>query len=191
MLQRVNESSDASAMRASNVRVIDAAKVPGGPYKPDLRTNGMLGALTGLFLGVAFVIMRERADRTIQEPGDISYYLNLPELGIIPSAQNLRSFGYFRKKPLAEGSADTALSTRVEGLKDDRIELVTWNKKASMVAESFRTVLTSLLFTGQNGSRPRVLYHDQRLPLRRQNHRRLQLGDCLGRSETLHPHHRR
>ena len=156
MLQRVNESSVASAMRASNVRVIDAAKVPRRPYKPDLQTNAALGALAGLFCGIGFVIMRERADRTIQEPGDIGYYLNLPELGIIPSAQHARPLGYFRKKR-SESGPDNALSTRTENLKDDRIELVTWNKKASMVAESFRTVLTSLLFTGTNGSRPRVL----------------------------------
>ena len=168
MLQRVNESSVASAMRASNVRVIDPAKTPRAPYKPDLRTNGMLGAVAGLFLGVAFVVMRERADRTLQEPGDVTYYLNLPELGIIPSAKDIffRPFGYFRKKPgalavdaapLVPPNPDAAVQTRIEGLREDRIELATWNKKSSIVAESFRTVLTSLLFTGKNGHQPRVL----------------------------------
>ena len=28
--------------------------------------------------------MQERADRSIQEPGESTFYLNLPELGIIP-----------------------------------------------------------------------------------------------------------
>ena len=37
------------------------------------------------------------------------------------------------------------------------MELTTWNHKSSLVAESFRTLLTSILFSGQNGDRPRVL----------------------------------
>jgi capsular exopolysaccharide synthesis family protein len=40
---------------------------------------------------------------------------------------------------------------------DERMELTSWHRKASMVAESFRTTLTSILFSGRNGERPRVL----------------------------------
>src|ERR1035438_4600694 len=52
MLQKVKESSIASAMRASNARVVDAAQLPRLPYKPSLRTNAAMGLLAGLFLGV-------------------------------------------------------------------------------------------------------------------------------------------
>src|SRR5262249_20848367 len=38
-----------------------------------------------------------------------------------------------------------------------RLELTTWQRQVSMLAESFRLTLTSILFSGQNGSRPRVL----------------------------------
>jgi succinoglycan biosynthesis transport protein ExoP len=34
---------------------------------------------------------------------------------------------------------------------------VMWNKKFSLVAEAFRTTLTSLLFSGHNGSQPRLI----------------------------------
>ena len=39
----------------------------------------------------------------------------------------------------------------------NRVELVTWQRKPSNMAESFRAVLTSILFSGQNGDRPHVL----------------------------------
>jgi capsular exopolysaccharide synthesis family protein len=39
----------------------------------------------------------------------------------------------------------------------DRVELVTLQRRPSMAAEAFRTVLTSILFSGENGSRPRIL----------------------------------
>ena len=38
-----------------------------------------------------------------------------------------------------------------------RIELVTWLRDSSLLAECFRAVLTSILFTGANGHRPKVI----------------------------------
>ena len=39
----------------------------------------------------------------------------------------------------------------------DPVELVTWNRKFSLLAEAFRTTLTSLLFSGHNGDQPRLI----------------------------------
>src|SRR6185503_375263 len=39
----------------------------------------------------------------------------------------------------------------------ERLELVSWNRKSSLVAEAFRTALTSILFSSQKSSRPRVI----------------------------------
>ena len=193
MFQRVKESAIASAMRASNVRIVDLAAVPKLPYKPSLPVNGMLGLLGGLFLGVAFVVMRERADRTIQAPGDAQFYLNLPELGVIPEANShTRKIIYRpnRKLPAAQpvgqalasgnpngasasvprhsdvsrnsdaGAIDGRRSAPVVQPKSpftNRIELITHQRKRCIAAESFRVVLASILFSGENGSRPRVL----------------------------------
>jgi succinoglycan biosynthesis transport protein ExoP len=38
-----------------------------------------------------------------------------------------------------------------------RVELVTWLRDSSLLAECFRAVLTSILFTGVNGHRPKVI----------------------------------
>jgi succinoglycan biosynthesis transport protein ExoP len=86
MLQRVKEAGIASALRASNIRIVDPAKIPEAPYKPSLKTNTALGLLAGLFFAVVVVVLQERADRTLQDPGETSHYLNLNELGIIPNA---------------------------------------------------------------------------------------------------------
>src|SRR6185295_13174303 len=68
----------------------------------------------------------ERADRGIRRPGDTPAYLHLPELGVIPSERAAR-FGAARVR--------------------DHVELVTWRRKPSMIAESFRSVLMSILFS--------------------------------------------
>ena len=147
MLQQLNQASIASALRASNVRVVDPAKVPAHPYKPDLPQSASLGLLSGLFLGVAFVVMRERADRTIQQPGDSTFYLNVPELGIIPAG----SLDQRRRFKQALGQTAPTLEAA------SRVELVTLQQKQSMLAESFRSTLVSILFSGENGSRPRSI----------------------------------
>jgi len=103
MLQKVKETSIASAMRASNARVVDPAKPPASPYKPKLSTNAAIGLLAGLFLGVVFVVMREREDRTVQEPGEAPFWLSVPELGVIPSAlsgRSLKKSYYYGRKAL-------------------------------------------------------------------------------------------
>ena len=114
MLQKVKEYGIASAMQASSVRVVDPAEAPGFPYKPDYPRNAGLGLLAGMFLGVAFVIVRERADRSIQAPGEVSQYMDAPELGIIPSATlDMKRAHYYSRR--REGGAGTRRRARRRG----------------------------------------------------------------------------
>jgi polysaccharide biosynthesis transport protein len=156
MLQQLKQASLASALRASNIRVVDQATRPKRPYKPDILLGSGLGLMSGLFFGAAFLVMRERADRSIQEPGETAMYLDLPELGVIPADKlgtriRVRFAG---NKDRAENGAEPLESA--PGL-PQRVELVTWQRKPSMVAESFRAALVSILFSGDNGNRPHVL----------------------------------
>jgi capsular exopolysaccharide synthesis family protein len=106
---------------------------------------------------VAFVVTRERADRTLQEPGDSQYFLNVPELGIIPAAETARGRHYYLGRKKDEETGRSLVALRAEPISQRTPELVTWQEKPSMVAEAFRVVLTSILFSGQNGTRPKIL----------------------------------
>ena len=152
MLQNVQEAGMTSALRASNIRVVDSAEPPTRPYKPSVVLNSALGLLAGAFFGIAFVVVKERADRTIQGPGDTTIYLDVPELGAIPAAKAERSrlFAYYRNGKDVE-------SKKLENGKPSGVELATSNKNHSILADSFRATLTSILYSGQNGNRPRVI----------------------------------
>src|SRR3984957_6474770 len=137
LLNRVKQAQLLSAMRASNVLVVDEAKPPFLPAKPNVPVNSAVGLFCGIFLGLGFVIFRTRFDRSIQAPGDLQAFLNLPELGVIPMAGVCDTPAVKNAKALAPADPN------------DCLELVTWKHKPSAVAESFRAMLTSILLPGQ------------------------------------------
>jgi len=161
MLQRLKEASVASALRASNIRVVDPAEPPAVPYKPDPYRYITMGLMAGICLGVGLAVLRERSDRTLHDPGDIAYYLHLPELGVVPTASaDLMRRGAKASLPAPSPAALLALNGRPHSeaeVLDDRVELVTWFRKKSLISESFRTTLTSILFAAHEGDRPRVM----------------------------------
>ncbi len=161
MLLQLKESSLASALHATNVRVVDGAEVPVEPVWPNFLILGPVGLMSGLFLGFGAVIMRERADRRIQQPGETQLWTNLPELGTIPSASMDGGKKAARRIQNSKNGDRAASRDRILAPADEKgspsIELATWNRKPSLVAEAFRATLTSILFVGENGSRPKIV----------------------------------
>ena len=158
MLQQLKQATLASALRASNIRVVDPAKIPKFPYKPDTTSSTSVGLLIGIFLGAVLVITQERADRSIQEPGETQFFLNLPELGIVPGGSVAGSRIRIRYTNGSAGGANRIVpSDESSPALPNRVELSMWQRKPSAVAESFRATLVSILFSGENGSRPHVM----------------------------------
>lgn len=122
MLHRIRESGIDAALKASSIRLLDAATVPEVPYKPNTPMSTALGLLSGLFLGAGAVIVRARSDRSIKAPGETLSWLSVPELGVIPS---------FSRQARRRG------------------HMLTLQRDSVMIAESFRVVLTSIIFTGR------------------------------------------
>lgn len=159
MTQQLKSSSIASAMRASSVRVIDAADTPATPSSPNPKLNCALGLFSGLLLGGVFLITRDGADRTLQDPGDAQFWMNTTELGFVPSAamnleKNLptRIAGVYSGFPEASGlgtAAGRRTGRELELFGKDRM-------KAILIADATRAVLTSIML-GEEGEQPRVL----------------------------------
>ena len=150
LAQKLKEASIASALRANNIRVVDAAERPGAPYKPNVRQRATLGLLGGFIVGIAFVVLREQADRTLQDPGDITYHLGLPELGVVPIGSVLESSA-------VGGRSNPKALFQINSSANAQVEMVSFWQNSSLLAESYRSALTSILFSKQMGDRPRVI----------------------------------
>ena len=151
MLQRVKEASLASAMRDSNVMVVDRARPPLLPYRPSLPMNSAIGLCSGVLFGFGFVLLRERVNRKISAPGDAQVFLDLPELGVIPLDETAIP------RQISNGLRPRRPAPALPAWKPDCPELATWKRKPSMVAECARTTLTSILLPNENGEGPQLI----------------------------------
>ncbi len=171
MLQQLKQSSLASALGAAKVRVVDPATASLKPVSPDFKVNTGLGLFSGFFLGILFVLIRDRTNRALQNPGDAQFWTSLPELGTIPTAYlgqprslaGRRAAARNLAPPSSSGADGKTLVFQNPGRNKVMPEMVTWHQKPSIVSEAFRGVLTSILFSG-NGNRPRVLVFSSASP---------------------------
>ena len=87
LLQRYKEIGVAGGVGINNITVVDKAKVPKFPIKPNLMLNLMIAIALGLGVGVGLALLLEHLDDTIKLPEDMEKLLGLPVLGIIPSTK--------------------------------------------------------------------------------------------------------
>ena len=151
LLQRLKEASVTAGLRSSNIRVIDVARLPTGPAKPDVPRNIFLGFLLGLAGGVALAFLQESMDTTVGSLEELSAITALPMLGVIPLqvAENGR-----RHLHPAGGSLITA--STVDGP-------VAHVRPKSEAAESYRALRTSILLSSF-GAPPKVVLVTSALP---------------------------
>jgi polysaccharide biosynthesis transport protein len=158
MLQRVKSYGIASAMQPSNVRVIDPAEKPLFPYRPNVPMSTMFGAMGGFLLALVWAGVRDKGAINVEYPGQTKQVLQTPELGVIPAAHldpylsdgrngRLRlpeAKGFPRSRQFTAGKNDPASMKR-------SIQTASWYYKSSLLAESVRSIRTSMLY-GHNAS---------------------------------------
>lgn len=90
---RFKEADIANEYDVSNVRVIDEAKPPTTPFKPDRQRMIFISVLIGLLFGVFLAIIRARLDDTVKIREDVENRLGLPLLGMLQTVKVSRRKG--------------------------------------------------------------------------------------------------
>lgn len=152
LLRKLKEVAIASTLSTSLVRVVDAAEPAAIPYKPDLLRNLAMGLLSSLMLGIGFVFAGDYVNRRVKAPGETPFHLRVPELGVIPEQRSITSGSAARR-----GTASIWVSSNENKATRERVELVTWQDRPSLMAESFRNALASILSGGRLRRRPHVI----------------------------------
>ncbi|MDD4899914.1 MAG: polysaccharide biosynthesis tyrosine autokinase [Candidatus Omnitrophica bacterium] len=122
LLKRAKETSVSEELQTSNIRIVDPAEVPKQPLGPNKPRNIISAAILGLLGGFCIAILLEYIDSTIKTSEDVELYVKLPFLGYVPS---------FKKEVSSDRSAD----------------LICYSQQATTIAEAFRSIRTSIIFS--------------------------------------------
>ncbi len=150
MLQRAAEARLVSEIHGGNARMVDKARVPRRPYKPNVPLHLLWGTTLGLLIGLVFTSGRERIAPRFQDPGDLQVHLRIPELGAIPK-MDIVPDGWaepsWTHRRLQARGADPVAETAQN----------TVHHPKSAASDSFRAIITSILLSKQSGRSPQVI----------------------------------
>lgn len=163
---QINEQS-----QPGNVLIVDTARIPQKPSKPNRNLIVVIGLMLGFGMGVGFAFVRNYFDNTVKTPEDIERK-NINVLAWIPQIEGLGVNGnkdyefIVAKRPDAIPSeAFRALRTRVQFSKFDKDSLRTILVTSSAPQEGKTTVTTNLAGSfAQAGKRTIIVDCDLRKP---------------------------
>ncbi|MDZ7809403.1 MAG: polysaccharide biosynthesis tyrosine autokinase [Arhodomonas sp.] len=138
LLQRMKEIGVAAGVKENNISVIDEARAPGGPFKPNMSLNASLALVLGVFGGTGIAFLLQFLDNTVRRPEDLEQIAHLPSLGLVPRA----------KKGRGRRAAD---------VEADELAFYSITQPQSEVSEAFRSLRTSLMFSSPEGMPGRLL----------------------------------
>ncbi|MBA4265689.1 MAG: exopolysaccharide biosynthesis protein [Comamonadaceae bacterium] len=132
LLQRLKEVSVTAGITTNNVSIVDEARVPLFPAKPNTKVNIGLGVMLGLFLGMLAALIREQMDDSVKNANEIESRYRLPLLGLIPF-------------------------TRQVGVRNNAVAMLAHRDPRSIFAEAYRSIRTALQFSTVGGAPQRFM----------------------------------
>ena len=182
LLQREKELRVIANSRANNVRVLDRAEVPGGPFTPDVSRAWMMAMLFGLGLGIAAAFAIDYLDDTVKTPEDVTWRLKLHFLGLVPKVRGERHPLLSGPVPHDFGEAFRALRTAlVAGNPGENTRIVAITSAQPLEGKT-TTAVNIALALAIGGARVLLIDADMRRP---SLHKALRLPNDQGLSHLL------
>lgn len=155
LLQKLKEASLAAGLESSNIRVVDRARVPLHPARPNIPLNMEFAVLIGLVGGVAIAFALEALDTTVRTPDQAETISGLPTLGVIPLHSMLDA---------AVSRINTSRLLHAGPHNKARLEsLIAYLEPRSEIAEAYRALRTSILLSSV-GQPPRSILITSSVP---------------------------
>ncbi len=140
LLQKLNEASLMAGLNSSNITIIDPARPPLGPSRPNVPRNLGFALLIGILGGVAGAFALEALDSTVRTPEQAERITGVPAIGLIPAYESVSKegmqasrFSLFRKTP-----------TRATATPMSKIAFL---QPKSEISEAYRALRTSILLS--------------------------------------------
>ncbi len=138
--QKEQELAIASG-RPDNIKIAANAVTPGGPIGPQRTRNILVAFLVSLAAGIGLAFLLDYLDDSVKTSDDIGRHLGLPTLALIP-----HHFGN-EKRRLKLAAANGNGNGNGNGQVAISTGLITLEDRRSPMAEAYRHLRTSLLFS--------------------------------------------
>ena len=135
LMQRLKDATLSASLEATNVHVIDPATAPLNPVRPNKRRNVVAGLLVGLIVGITVAFVQETLDSSVRTTEEAERLVNAPALAVIPAEAD----GQRRRQVTAGGAVNAS--------GPDGVGLAVLKRPSSPLAESFRSLRTSVLLS--------------------------------------------
>jgi capsular exopolysaccharide synthesis family protein len=140
LFQKRRELTAVSGTGGTNVAISNYSRLPHAPVGPYRMRTIVIALILSLVAGIGLAFLLDFLDDTIKSVDDISRYINLPSLALIPASRS--------EKPRLRGGQAAAPS--------DTTALAMVQDVRSPIAESYRHLRTSLLLSSA-GTPPRTI----------------------------------
>ena len=182
LLQREKELRVVSNSRANNVRLLDRAEVPGGPFTPNTHRAWLMALLFGFGIGIAAAFAIDYLDDTVKTPEDVTWRLHLNFLGLVPKVHGERHPLLSGPVPHDFGEAFRALRTAlVASSGTDATRLVAITSTQPLEGKT-TTAVNIALALAIGGARVLLIDADMRRP---SLHKAMRLPNDRGLAELL------
>ena len=164
LLGRMKQADLMAGLRASKISVVDPARVPSRPAKPNVLLFMAASLAGGLFIGICVALLRDATDTKIQDLPELEAYFGETALGILPyhkknrrlkeaspSIENLPALDGVSSRPALMNKPDPANS------------LAAIIEPRAAYTEAVRALRTSLI-RGSGGSPPKVILVTSSVP---------------------------
>ena len=161
LLDRLKEAGISAGLRANNIRVVESARVPVRPARPNVPLNLLLGFGTGLAGAVALAFLFESMDSTLRSMEQVEAATSLPVLAVIPFSAQMQS-GQPGNGVRPSGGKHPVGKSPEQSVQpflqrpSERAELALLASPKSQLSESYRALRTSILLSTA-GSPPQII----------------------------------
>ena len=149
VLKRLTETNVSNDLAVSNIQIAQTAERPVSPISPDIPFNLLLTACFALLFGSALVFVLEYLDSRLDTPQHVWRAVGLNTFGVVPSLNSLDNGLFSRNQPASPlgQRLQRLIPARFQRAHSGSKDLILSHHPFSVMTESYRTILTALLFS--------------------------------------------
>ncbi|MBU1784498.1 MAG: exopolysaccharide transport family protein, partial [Candidatus Omnitrophica bacterium] len=133
LLKRIGETEVTGQLETTNISVVDKAIIPESPSRPKKLRDLIIAFVVGIFAGSGAAFFMNGIDQSVKSPEDLKRSVGLPALSSIAM-------------PVEESDRNAI------------IELIAHKVPRSTIAEAYRSLRTSIMFTAVEHKRKVLLF---------------------------------